>query len=99
MALRAERRSLVYAIGWSLALHAAVLALRPPIPTGGQRGAPPIVAYLAPTEAPAVVMGSAMAKARPATRGGRAAPSAAPPPLPVAEAALDEATAIARYRS
>jgi len=98
MALGAERRSLVYAIGLSLALHAAVLALRLPVPTGAQRGAPPIVAYLAPTEAPAVLMGSAMAKARPATRGAQATPSAAPPPIPAAEPALDEATAIARYR-
>ena len=98
MALRADRRSLVYAIGLSLALHAAVLALRLPVPTGAQRGAPPIVAYLAPTEAPAVLMGSAMAKARPATRGAQATPSAAPPPIPAAEPALDEATAIARYR-
>ena len=98
MARRAERRSLVYAIGWSLALHAAVLALRLPIPAGGQRGASPIVAYLAPTEAPAVALGSAMAEARPATRGARATPSAARPPIPAAEPALDEATAIARYR-
>ena len=98
MALGAERRSLVHAIGLSLALHAAVLALRFPVPTGGQRAAPPIVAYLAPTEAPAVLMGSAMATARPATRGAQATPSAAPPPIPAAEPALDEATAIARYR-
>src|SRR5438477_11144393 len=73
MALRAERRSLVYAIGLSLSLHAAVLALRLPVPTGGQRGAPPIVAYLAPTEAPAVPMRSARAAVRAATRGGQAA--------------------------
>ena len=98
MALGAERRSLVHAIGLSLALHAAVLALHFPIPTGGQRAAPPIVAHLAPTEPPAVPMASASAKARPATRGGRPTPSAPPPPVPAAEPALDEATAIARYR-
>ena len=98
MALGAERRSLVHAIGLSLALHAAVLALHFPIPTGGQRAAPPIVAHLAPTEAPAVPMASASAKVRPATRGGRPTPSAPPPPVPAAEPALDEATAIARYR-
>jgi len=98
MAWRADRRSLLYAIGWSLALHAAVLALRLPIPTGGKRGAAPIVAHLAPTEPSAVPMASAPAKARPATRGGRPTPSVPPPPVPAAEPALDEATAIARYR-
>jgi len=98
MAWRADRRSLLYAIGWSLALHAAVLALRLPIATGGKRGAAPIVAHLAPTEPSAVPMASAPAKARPATRGGRPTPSVPPPPVPAAEPALDEATAIARYR-
>ena len=101
MALRADRRPLIYAIGFSLALHVLVLGMRLPSPTGGSRAAPAIVAHLIPAEEPAaaaLAISNPAPKARPVRRSVPAAPSEALPSMPSAEPALDEATAIGRYR-
>ena len=101
MALRADRRPLVYAIGFSLALHALLLGLRLQSPIGGSRGAAPIVAHLMPSEEPALAVpavGTPTPTVRPAKRSALPAPREAPPSIASAEPALDEATAIGRYR-
>lgn len=101
MALRADRRPLIYAIAFSLALHAVVLGLRLQSPTGGSRAAPAIVAHLIPAEEPAAAapaISNPGSKARPVRRSVPAAPGEAQPTIPSAEPALDEATAIGRYR-
>src|SRR3954469_9435129 len=101
MALRVNRRRLVYALAASLAIHALVLAVRFPGDIGS-RGLPrPMVAYLAPAEAPGVfpaASGPPVANARPPKR---VLPGPAPEALPAAASAepvLDEKTSVARYR-
>jgi TonB family protein len=100
MALRVNRRRLVYALAASLALHAIVLSLRVPARVGGRGSPQPMVAYLAPADAPAAVAtasGPPIAKPRPQKR----APSPVAegvPTAPSAEPVMDEKTSIARYR-
>ena len=101
MALRVNRRRLAFALAASLALHALVLAVHFRVDTG-RRGTPhPIVAYLAPADAPAVSAASSgppTAKPRPPKRVQPAPVTEAPSPAPSAESVLDEKTSIARYR-
>jgi len=101
MALRVNRRRLLYALAASLAIHALVLALRFPVGAGSRGSPQPMVAYLAPAEAPVALpaaSGPAVAKPRPPKRVAPA--TAAEPPLaaPSAEPVMDEKTSIARYR-
>jgi TonB family protein len=100
MALRVNRLRLAYALAASLAIHALALAVRFPGDLGSRGSPRPMVAYLAPAEAPAVLPAASaprIAKASSPKRGV-SAPVPDAGAAPSAEPVLDEKTSLARYR-
>jgi periplasmic protein TonB len=105
MAVRAERRALVAAIGASLVLHALVLVPRPHVTSGGSSAASPIVARLAQAEemtpaSPIALSPREKPRPRAISRKPAVAAAEAAVPMPTAsdEPSVDEATSVARFR-
>ena len=100
MALRVNRRRLIYALAASLAIHAFVLRLRFPADAGSRGAARPLVAYLAPAEPAALPAASGPAIAKPRVpKRAQSSPLTEPAAsAPSAEPVMDEKTSIARYR-